>query len=48
MLFRSQYLRFNLNENHNDDESDCINGEDINDDNQDVHTSIDGDAEDSD
>ena len=43
-----QYLRFNLNENHNDDESDCINGEDINDDNQDVHTSIDGDAEDSD
>ena len=43
-----QYLRFNLNENHNDDESDCINGDDINDDDQDVHTSIDGDAEDSD
>ena len=24
-----QYLRFNLNENHNDDESDCINADDI-------------------
>ena len=43
-----QYLRFNLNENHNDDESDCINADDINDDDQDAHSSIDGDAEDSD
>ena len=43
-----QYLRFNLNENHDDDESDCINADDINDDDQDAHTSIDGDAEDSD
>ena len=43
-----QYLGFNLNENHDDDESDCINADDINDDDQDAHTSIDGDAEDSD
>ena len=43
-----QYLRFNLSENHDDDESDCINADDINDDDQDAHTSIDGDAEDSD
>ena len=43
-----QYLRFNLNENHDDDESDCINTDDINDDDQDAHTSVDGDAEDSD
>ena len=43
-----QYLRFNLNENHDDDESDCINADDINDDDQDAHTSIDGDSEDSD
>ena len=43
-----QYLRFNLNENHDDDESDCINADDINDDDQDAHGSIDGDAEDSD
>ena len=37
-----------LNENHDNDESDCINADDINDDNQDAHTSIDGQAEDSD
>ena len=37
-----------LNENHDNDESDCINADDINDDNQDAHTSIDGHAEDSD
>ena len=38
-----QYLRFNLNENHDDDdESDCINADDINDDDQDAHSSIDG------
>ena len=44
-----QYLRFNLNENHDDEESDCINADDINDDDQDAHSSIDGDAdEDSD
>ena len=43
-----QYLHFNLNENHDDDESDCINADDINDDDQDAHTSVDGDAEDSD
>ena len=43
-----QYLRSNLNENHDDDESDCINADDINDDDQDAHTSIDRDAEDSD
>ena len=43
-----QYLRFNLNKNHDDDESDCINADDINDDDQDAHSSIDGDAEDSD
>ena len=43
-----QYLRFNLNENHDDDESDCIKADDINDDDQDAHTSIDGDPEDSD
>ena len=42
-----QYLRFNSNENHDDDESDWINADDINDDDQDVHTNIDGDAEDS-
>ena len=41
-----QYLRFNLNENHDDDESDCINAYDIKDDDHDAHTSIDGDAED--
>ena len=40
-----QYLRFNLNENHDDDEIDCINADDINDD-QDAYSSIDGDAED--
>ena len=40
-----QYLHFNLNENHDDDdESHCINADDINDDD----SSIDGDAEDSD
>ena len=43
-----QYLRFNLSENHDDDEIDCINADDINDDDQDAHTSVDGDAEDSD
>ena len=43
-----QYLSFNLNENHDDDESDCINAVDINDDDQDAHSSIDGDAEDRD
>ena len=43
-----QYLRFNLNENHDDDESDCINADDKNDDDQDAHSSIDGDAEGSD
>ena len=43
-----QYLRFNLNENHDDDENDCIKANDINDDDQDAHSSIDGDAEDSD
>ena len=43
-----QYLPFNLNENQDDDESDCINADDINDDDQDAHSSIDGDAEDSD
>ena len=43
-----QYLRFNLNGNHDDDESDCINADDKNDDDQDAHSSIDGDAEDSD
>ena len=43
-----QYLHFNLNENHDDDESDCINADDTSDDDQDAHTSIDGDAEDSD
>ena len=44
-----QYLCFTLNENHDhDDESDCINADDINDDDQDAHSSIDGDAEDSD
>ena len=42
-----QYLWFNLNENHADDESDFINADDINDDDQDAHSSIDGDAEDS-
>ena len=47
-LIIKQYLRFNLNENHDDDESDCINADDINDDDQDAHSSIDGDAEDSD
>ena len=43
-----QYLRLNLNENHDGDESDCINADDINDDDQEAHTSTDGDAEDSD
>ena len=49
-----QYPSFNLNENHDDDESDCINADDINDDDRDAHSlldthsSIDGDAEDSD
>ena len=43
-----QYLHFNLNENHDDDESDCINSYVINDNDQDAHTSVDGDAEDSD
>ena len=43
-----QYLRLNLNENHDGDESDCINVDDINDDDQEAHTSTDGDAEDSD
>ena len=38
-----QYLRFNWSENHDDDEIDCINADD-----QDAHSSIDGDAEDSD
>ena len=33
---------------YHDDESDCINADDINDDEQDAHSSIDGDAEDSD
>ena len=39
-----QYPSYNLNENHDDDERDCINADDINDDD----SSIDGDAEDSD
>ena len=43
-----QYLRFNLNGNHDDDESDFINADDKNDDDQDAHSSIDGDAKDSD
>ena len=43
-----QYLCFNLNENHDDDESDCINADDINDNDQGAHSSIDGDAKDSD
>ena len=43
-----QYLRFNLNGNHDDDESDCINAADKNDDDQNAHSSIDGDAEGSD
>ena len=43
-----QYLRFTLNENHDDDESDFINADDINDDDQDANSNIDGDAEDSD
>ena len=43
-----QYLPFNLNENHDDDESYCVNADDINDDDQDAHTSTDGDAEGSD
>ena len=42
-----QYLRFNLNGNHDDDESDCINADDVNDDDQDTHSSIDCDAEES-
>ena len=37
-----QYLRFNLNGNRDDDESDCINADDINDDDQDARSSIDG------
>ena len=36
-----QYLRFNWSENHDDDEIDCINADDINDDDQDAHSSID-------
>ena len=40
-----QYLLFNLNRNHDDDESDCINVDDKNDDDQDAHSSTDGDAE---
>ena len=43
-----QYLRSNVNGNHDDDESDCVNAVDKNDDDQDAHSSIDGDAEDSD
>ena len=43
-----QSLRFKLNGNHDDDESDCINADEIRDDDQDAHGSIDGDAEDSD
>ena len=43
-----QYVRFNFDGNHDDDESDCINADDKNDDDQDAHSSIDGDAEDSD
>ena len=43
-----KYLRLNLNENHDDNESDFINADHINDDDQYAHTSIDGDAEDSD
>ena len=37
-----QYLRFNLNGNRDDDESDRINADDINDDDQDARSSIDG------
>ena len=33
---------------YHDDESHCVNADDINDDDQDAHSSIDGDAEDSD
>ena len=43
-----QYLRFDLNGNLDDDESDCVNADEINDDDQHAHSSIDGDAEDSD
>ena len=43
-----QYLRFNLNGNHDDHENDCIKADDINNDDQDAHSSIDGDGEDSD
>ena len=35
-----QYLRFNLNENHDDDESDCINADDINDDDSSIDVKI--------
>ena len=37
-----QYLRVNLNENHDNDERDCINADDINDDDKDAHTTTDG------
>ena len=37
-----KYLRVNLNENHGNDESDCINADDINDNDKDAHTSTDG------
>ena len=43
-----QYLRFNLNGNDDDDESDCINADNKNNDDQDAHSSIDGDADDGD
>ena len=43
-----QYLRFNLNGNQDDDENDCIKADDINNDDQDAHSNIDGDGEDSD
>ena len=36
-----QYLRVNLNENHDNDERDCINADDINDDDKDAHTTTD-------
>ena len=37
-----QYLRVNLNENHDNDERNCINADDINDDDKDAHTTTDG------
>ena len=46
-IIKQYQWRLNLNENHDDDESDCIKADDINDDDQDAHSSIDGDAEDS-